>query len=54
MKLVPYMEGTERPKTEADYTRLVGGSFNKQGDFNVRLVLVSVRGINLGSHLLES
>lgn len=54
MKMAPYVEGTERPKTEADYSRLVGGSFNKQGDFSVRVDLASVKAINLGSHLLES
>lgn len=54
LKMAPYVEGTERPKTEADYSRLVGGSFNKQGDFSVRVDLASVKAINLGSHLLES
>ena len=27
----PYTEGKERPKKEADHSRLVGGRFNKQG-----------------------
>lgn len=28
----PVHEGEERLKTEADHSRLVGGSFNKQGN----------------------
>ena len=33
------MEGKERPKKEADRSRLVGGRFNKQGNLHMRLVL---------------
>ena len=35
------MEGKERLKKEADHFRLVGGSFNKQRNFLMRLVLGS-------------
>ena len=35
----PYAEGRESLKKEADYSRLVGGSFNKQGILHMRLVL---------------
>lgn len=35
------MEDRERPKKEADHSRLVGGRFNKQGNLEVRLVLGS-------------
>ena len=39
-KLTPtHAEGKERPKNEADHSGLVGGSFNKQGNLPVRLVL---------------
>lgn len=39
MKLTPYIEGKDKPKRKADYSRLVGGSFNKQGHLHSRLVL---------------
>ena len=39
LKLAPYMEGRERLKKESEHSRLVGGSFNKQGNFLTRLIL---------------
>lgn len=34
-----YMKGKERPKEEADHSRLVGDSLNKQGNSHTRFVL---------------
>lgn len=36
MKLAPGTEGKERQKKKADKSRLVGGSFNKQGNLYTR------------------
>ena len=33
----PYKKGKERPQKEADYSRLVDGTFNKQGNLHRRL-----------------
>ena len=38
-KLAPYTEGKDRPKKETGHCKLVGGSFNKQGNILRRLVL---------------
>lgn len=40
-KLAPVHESMERPKIEADCSRLVGGRFNKQENLHTRLVLDS-------------
>lgn len=37
--LPPYMEGKEKPKKEADHSRLVGDSVNKQENLRMRFVL---------------
>lgn len=37
LKLVPYAESKQRPKEEADPSRLVGGRFNKWGNLHTRL-----------------
>ena len=39
IKWTPYAESRERPKKEADHSRLVDGKFNKQGSLHTRLVL---------------
>ena len=39
LKLVHIHRQQERPKKEADHSRLVGGSFNKKGNLCTRLVL---------------
>ena len=43
LKLPPhstaYIEGKERPKKEADQSRLVSGQFKKQGNIHARLIL---------------
>ena len=39
----PYTEGKERPKKEAGHSRFVGGRFNNQGNFCLRLVLGSCK-----------
>ena len=49
-----YMEGKKRPKKEADYTRLVGGRFSKQGDLFTRLVLGGHRQVDLRTCLPDS
>ena len=36
-----YMKGKEKPKREADHSRLVDGGFNKQGNLTYRLILSS-------------
>lgn len=41
-----YMEGKERTKKEADPSRLIRGTFNKQGNLHMTLLL--------GSHLPNS
>lgn len=38
-KLSPYKEGKARPKKEAGHSRLVGGSIDKPGSLQMRLVL---------------
>lgn len=43
MNWPPYTEDKEKMKTEAGYSRLVGGGFNKQGNEFTRLVLGSGR-----------
>ena len=45
-----YLEGRERRKKKADHSRLVGGSFNTQGNLHTRLVLVSARQVDLCTH----
>lgn len=35
----PYWEAKERPKDEADHSKLVGSSFNKRENVQTRLVL---------------
>ena len=45
----PYTEGKERPKKEADHSRLVGGRFNKQGNLHMWLVLASIRWVDLSA-----
>ena len=35
----PYAEGKERTRKEVDHSRLVGGSFNRQRNLHLRLVL---------------
>lgn len=47
--LLSYTKGKERPKKEADHSRLLGGSFNKQGNLLMRLVLGGQK-INRCSH----
>ena len=39
MKLAPIHKGKEKPKKEADHSRLVGGRFNKQRNSHTRFVL---------------
>lgn len=42
-KVAPYIGGKERPKKEADGSRLGGGKFHKQGNLYGRLVLGSCK-----------
>lgn len=44
-----YEEGRERPKKEADHSRLVGDNFNKQENLHIRLVLSGFK-ISRSSH----
>lgn len=37
LKLVPHIESREKPKKEADHSRLVGGNFNKKGTYEACL-----------------
>ena len=37
---LPYMEEKERPKKEADQSRLAGGRFNKQGNLHKRFFVL--------------
>ena len=43
----PYVEGKERLKKEADYSRLVGGSFNKPGKSLQGLSWAAARHVHL-------
>lgn len=47
-----YMEGKEKLKKEAGSSRLIGGSFNKQGDLLTRLIYI--RQIDRYARLPES
>ena len=49
LKLSPYTEGKEKPKKDADHSRLVGSSFYKQGNLHTRLVL-SIHQMNRSLH----
>lgn len=52
---VPHpMEGKENLKGEAEHARLVGGSFNKQGNLHRRLVQAAERQPDGCTHPLES
>lgn len=51
-KLSPVHEGQKQTKKEAEHARLVGGNFNNQGNFPIRLVLGGCKMIR--SHDLPS
>lgn len=53
-KLTPIQEGKETAKKEADHSRLVGSSFNKQENLQTRLVLGGHERVDLVIHLPES
>lgn len=48
-----HADSNERPKQEADYTRLVGDKFNKQGNLFKRLFLAT-RQVDLYTLLPET
>lgn len=45
-KLTPYIKDRQRPKTEADHFRLVGGSFDKKGNLLKGLSWMATRQVD--------
>lgn len=52
-KLTPYIKDRQRPKTEADHFRLVGGSFDKKGNLLKGLSWMATRQVDLYPYSLN-